>query len=391
MPNKLANDLMQPTLTQYIEAPLATGNYRLPWQSAHNWKPPSKVLIASPSISADRAYQAVRQSTGLLWQGDYHQARQMLSAIKRRLDKKSQSFESTELPDRFHRIRLQRSQAARQAGMLLIQIKSGYEIHAARAPQAHDALHMAYGDRLLDTDFAVPLTELTGVLSAYEWHCKGLPVKALGHSIYPRWGVFAPTRHEYLDLVMQAEPPHPCTTAVDVGTGTGVLAMLLAKRGIGEVLATDTNPAALTCATDNVKRAGLTGTIKVLDADLIPEGKFDLIVCNPPWLPGAASGPLEAAVYDPQHRMLRGFLKQVDSRLNPDGQAWLILSDLAEYLKLRSRAELLTWIDQSGLEVINRLDAKPAHRKLSDSSDPLAQYRRAEITSLWQLRLSSSA
>ncbi|MCD8565176.1 MAG: class I SAM-dependent methyltransferase [Burkholderiaceae bacterium] len=382
---------MEPTRTQDIEVPLAKGNRCLAWQSAHNWKPPGKIELASPSIAADRAYQAVSQGTALLWQGDYHQARQILAAIKRRLDKKSQSFESTELPDRFHRIRLQRSQAARQAGLLLIAVQSGYAIDLARAPAAREALEMAYGDRLRDKDFVMPLTELAGVLSAYEWHCKGLPVKALGHSIYPRWGVFAPTRHEYLDLVMQAELPQQCKTAIDVGTGTGILAMLLAKRGIDRVVATDNHPAALACATDNVMRAKLSETIKVLHAELIPDGTFDLIVCNPPWLPGAASGPLEAAVYDPQHRMLRGFLEQVASKLTPTGQAWLILSDLAEHLKLRSHAELLAWIDQASLKVINRLDAKPAHRKLTDASDPLAKYRRAETTSLWQLQLSSSA
>ncbi|UOD51125.1 methyltransferase [Orrella daihaiensis] len=381
---------MQPTQTQQIEIPLPDTTTSVYWQSAHHWNPPRHIETIGTNVSAKSAGRALGQSTALLCQGDYQQARQLLSAIKRLINNKSRSFEPVDLPERFHRIRLQRSQAARQAGLLLVEIKPGYAIHLAGAPDAHDALRMAYGERLEEVDFVVPLSELVGVLSAFEWHRQGLPVAALGHNIFPRWGVFAPTRHEYLDLVMQAELPSPCDTAVDVGTGTGVLAMLLAKRGIQQVIATDVNPAALACATDNVHRANLHTQITILDCDLIPEGKFDLIVCNPPWLPGAASGPLEAAIYDPQHRMLQGFLNAVGAHLQPNGQAWLILSDLAEHLKLRSREDLLGWFENAGLVPVHRLQTKASHRKLSDTNDPLMPFRRAEITSLWQLRLSCS-
>ncbi len=384
---------MQAAPSHHLHVPLADSQRVLLWQSMHAWSPPRQVMLTTDNISADGAHRSVSQGTALLWQGDYHQARQLLAAIKRRLDKKSPSFDSLAWPERFHRIRLHRSQTARQAGMLLIEIKPGYVIDLPRAPDAkmaYGALNMAYGERLKDKHFAVPLTELTGVLSAHEWHRKGLPVKALEQTIYPRWGVFAPTRHEYLDLVMQAQLPTTCKRAVDVGTGTGVLAMMLAKRGVVEVVATDNNPAALACAQDNIARAGLQPYIQVVNADLMPDGQFDLLVCNPPWLPGAASGPLEAAIYDPQHQMLRGFLCQASTHLTARGQAWLILSDLAEHLQLRSRDDLLTWIKEAGLTVANRLDTRPTHRKLHDTEDPMAPERRAEITSLWQLaRLSS--
>jgi methylase of polypeptide subunit release factors len=384
---------MQAAPSHQLHVPLADSERILLWQSAHAWSPPSQVMLAADNISADVAHRAVSQGAALVWQGDYHQARQMLAAIKRRLDKKSPSFDLLEWPARFHRIRLHRLQTARQAGLLLIEIKPGYVIDLARAPDAkmtHDALHMAYGERLRDKHFAVPLTELTGVLSAHEWHRTGLPVKALEQTIYPRWGVFAPTRHEYLDLVMQAELPATCKRAVDVGTGTGVLAMMLAKRGVVAVVATDTNPAALACAQDNITRAGLQPHIQVVNADLMPDGQFDLLICNPPWLPGAASGPLEAAIYDPHHQMLKGFLCKASAHLTARGQAWLILSDLAEHLQLRSRDDLLTWIKVAGLTVVNRLDTRPTHRKLQDTKDPMAAQRRAEITSLWQLARPSS-
>lgn len=380
---------MQPTPALLCKMTARGEQQSLLWQSAHGWKPPGRIELADDTWRADRAYRAISQGTGLLWQGDWHQAKQMLTAIKRRVTAKSQSFDNIDLPARFHRIRLQRSQAARQSGLLLIEVKPGFQIELPRAPADHEALELAYGQRLRDQHFVVPLSELTGVISAFEWHRKGLPVAALGHNIYPRWGVFAPTRHEYLDLVMQAKLPDPCFTAVDVGTGTGVLSMLLAKRGVNRIIGTDTNPAAIACAQDNISRANLQHQIEIANIDLMPEGRFDLIVCNPPWLPGVATGPLEAAVYDPQHRMLRGFLEQASGHLQPHGQAWLILSDLADHLKLRHRADLLTWIEAAGLVVANRLDIQPGHRKLENTKDPLNKCRQAEVTSLWQLQLSS--
>jgi prophage antirepressor-like protein len=71
--------------------------------------------------------------------------------------------------------------------------------------------------------------------------------------------------------------------------------------------------------------------------------------------------------------------------LTPGGEGWLILSDLAEHLGLRTRVELLAMIESGGLQVLERIDTKPAHSKAQDASDPLHRARAAEVTSLWRL------
>ena len=106
---------------------------------------------------------------------------------------------------------------------------------------------------------------------------------------------------------------------------------------------------------------------------------------NTPWLPGQANSALEHAVYDPDSRMLRGFLGGLRERLAPGGEGWLVLSDLAEHLGLRSRDELLALLAAGGLVVLARLDVRPRHPKASDASDPLAAARSREVTSLWRL------
>ena len=298
-------------------------------------------------------------------------------------------------PDAFHRHRMAQAQRARTLGMLLLQFEPDHQIDLRRAPDVRRACMQAYGpDAGTPQRYAASLRELLGLISAREWRKKGVEVAALDERIHPHYGVFAPVRSEYVNLVNDA-PLMATDIAWDIGTGTGVLAAVLARRGVKRVVATDQDQRALDCARDNLKRLGLNGRVEVIDADLFPPvtaappGKQmpspGLIVCNPPWLPGRPSAPLERAVYDFESRMLRGFLAGVGVRLAPQGEAWLILSDLAEHLGLRTRDELLGWIAAGGLKVLGRLDAKPVHPKVSDATDPLHAARRAETTSLWRL------
>ena len=195
-------------------------------------------------------------------------------------------------------------------------------------------------------------------------------------------------RGEYVGLVAQA--PLPVTgqgefVAFDIGTGSGVLAAVLARRHVARVVATDQDPRALACAHDNITRLGLADRVQVVGADLYPPGRASLVVCNPPWLPARPGSPIEHAVYDEDSRMLTGFLAGLAAHLVPGGEGWLILSDFAEHLGLRTRAELLAAFERQGLKVLGRIDARPQHPKALDASDPLHHARAAESTSLWRL------
>jgi hypothetical protein len=158
-------------------------------------------------------------------------------------------------------------------------------------------------------------------------------------------------------------------------------------RDVQKIVATDQDDRALTCAKENIALLGLGSQIEIVKANLFPTGKASLIVCNPPWVPARPSSTLEHAVYDPDSQMLKGFLSGLKDHLLPQGEGWLILSDLAEHLELRSRQELLSWIEDAGLAVLDRIDTKPKHPKAFDSSDSLHFARAAETTSLWRLHI----
>jgi methylase of polypeptide subunit release factors len=196
--------------------------------------------------------------------------------------------------------------------------------------------------------------------------------------------VFSPVRGEYIDLVLRAPLPSQ-DLAFDIGTGSGVLAAVLAQRGVAKVIATDQDPRALACARENLERQGHADKVVLQQVDMFPSGKAPLIVCNPPWLPAKPTTPIERAIYDPDNRMLLAFLNGVRDHLADQGEAWLIMSDLAVRLGLRTPHFLEDAIASAGLVVLDRLDIRPSHPKSADAADPLHRARRAEITSLWRL------
>jgi hypothetical protein len=83
--------------------------------------------------------------------------------------------------------------------------------------------------------------------------------------------------------------------------------------------------------------------------------------------------------------MLLGYLGGLKEHLEEGGEGWLILSDIAEHLGLRTRAELLDAFAAAKLKVIAQSEVVPVHRKAHDPDDPLSFARRAERTSLWRL------
>lgn len=366
------------------------------WHSEAGVAPPRRVVIADDTLTADSAYRLACEGTGMLWRGDFQNARQLLQALARRVDRPSKKSVRAAnqpgpgMPQAFHLYRLTKSQRARTLGMLLIAFNADHSVPLRRAPDVRQACREAMGEA--STPYVATLRELLGMISAHEWRKKGVAI-ALPDTdeplrIYPHYGVFAPIRPEYVPLVAQARLPavlHSQSIAFDIGTGTGVLAAVLAKRGVARVVATDMDARALACARENVKKLGLAGKVEVTEADLFPPGRAALVVCNPPWLPARPSSPLEHAVFDPDSRMLRGFLAGLAAHLLPGGEGWLVLSDFAEHLTLRSRAELLEAIDAGALRVMERVDVRPVHGKANDANDALYVARQAEVTSLWRL------
>ncbi|MDX1914922.1 MAG: class I SAM-dependent methyltransferase [Methylophilus sp.] len=361
------------------------------WQSEAGNPPPKTIVIADDTTKADEAYKLACEGTAMLYRGDFQNAKQLLQAITRRVDRKPHKPAETML-EAFHQHRARQIQRANITNKILIELQHG-KCDLKRAPDVKDAVEGALIiNAKLDkvpAKLVLSLRELLGMIGAHEWRKKGVFIDALQANIHAHYGVYSPVRGEYLELINNA-PLNNAKTAFDIGTGTGVIAAILVTRGIKKVLGTDNSVRALNCVADNIKQLGLTPYIELEQANLFPSGskKADLIVCNPPWLPAKANAPIEHAIYDPNSQMLKGFLNGVKHHLNEGGEAWLIMSDLAEHLGLRSQEELQKWISDAGLTLVEKLDIAPRHAKSSDQSDPLYEARVREVTSLYRLKVS---
>ncbi|WP_274585577.1 class I SAM-dependent methyltransferase [Neisseria leonii] len=355
------------------------------WHTESSQKPPRHAVFAD-RLSAGALLKAARDHTATVWTGDFHQAKQVLAALKKRVRSpaKPPAATATDIQTAFHRHRLRQAQQSRLINMLAVEILPDFRLCLPRAPDVRAALTDVFASPNREP-FLLPLNQLLGFIGAHEWHKKGVFVDALNARIHVPFGVFSPLRGEYLALAADAPLPGGVQTAFDIGTGSGVLAAVLAKRGVARISATDNNPRAIACARANFARLGLN-RITLLQTDLFPDGRADLIVCNPPWLPAKPTSAVETALYDPDSAMLRAFLKQAAQHLNPNGEIWLIMSDLAEHLGLRAPDELNRLFQAAGFSVKGRLNARPTHAKAAAADDPLAFARRRETTTLYRLQ-----
>ncbi|NUL48736.1 class I SAM-dependent methyltransferase [Cellulosimicrobium funkei] len=370
------------------------------WWSANGRPAPKKLVAVDDRLTTVQAVKYAAQGTAMLWLGDFYNAKQILSAIDRRLAKGRSGAAARPVlgdADAFYRLRQARAQRSRMMSLMLVPLTFDAPggapiVPLPRAPQVGPAIEFAYAQQagFGEGNAVVSLQELIGVQSAHQWYLTGIDIPAVNGRIHPHYGTFLPTRHEYVDLVAQAPLSNP-ELAFDVGTGTGMLAAVLVNRGVKKVVGTDIHQRAVDCANDNFARLGIQDAAEAQLTSMFPDGRAPLIVCNPPWLPGSAATTLDAAVYDPGSSMLLQFLAGLPHHLTDDGEGWLVLSDLAEVLGLRSRQLLLDAMDQAGLEVVDRLDTTPRHQRATDPSDLLHAARSREVTSLWRLRTRRSS
>ena len=352
------------------------------WQSEAGSPPPQTIIAADDTTTADAAYWRACAGTAMVYQGDFQNAKQLLQAITRRVDRKPVKTTDTML-EAFHQHRARQIGRANITNKILIELHNG-QCHLSRTPDLQEAVEAALGEAP-PASLVLSLRETLGVIGANEWRKKGVYIEALKANVHVNYGVYSPVRGEYLDLITQSKLSSP-QMAWDIGTGTGVIAAVLVARGVQQVIATDSSSRALRCAAENIQRLQMQSNISMVETSLFPEGKADLIICNPPWVPAKANTPIEHAVYDPKSQMLRAFLNGVKARLNEDGEAWLVMSNLAENIGLRKPDDVLSWITQAGLSVIEKAETTPKHAKATDQSDPLYEARSREVTSLYRLK-----
>jgi SAM-dependent methyltransferase len=215
-----------------------------------------------------------------------------------------------------------------------------------------DELYPEWGELWL------PLVDLQELHGQWERYAQGVPMAVLGHRLRPFSGVYAPKRTVHLELFATwlAGWQGPRDRAVDVGTGSGVLALMLAKAGFATVAATDCNPNAVESTRREVERLELQGRVRPLHVDLLgnPRQPVDLVVFNPPWTQGTVRHPLDRALlFDDD--LFERFFDQVDEHLAPDGRAVLLFSDLLRLVQPDVPHPIEAELERGRLRLVQKL------------------------------------
>lgn len=131
-------------------------------------------------------------------------------------------------------------------------------------------------------------------------------------------------------------------TVLEIGTGSGLLALCCLHAQARRVVATDVNPNALENARYNAEMLKLIDRLETrrvsLDdssafAVVQPDERFDLIISNPPWEDQQPKSIDEYALYDQGFRLLDSLLSQLADHLHPDGRALLAYGNVTAVRK----------------------------------------------------------
>ena len=187
-------------------------------------------------------------------------------------------------------------------------------------------------------DFYLPfpqVQELHGSAQIYE---EGVHLAVLGRRLRPFYGVYLPTRTEHLELfgTWLGRYAGERRRAVDVGTGSGVLCLMMARAGFGELRATDQNPNAVESLRRELSRAPVTARVELARGDLLAgtdAGWADLVVFNPPWIPGEPTSAVDRALEYADPELFERFFAQAAVALAPEGRVAIVWSTIGQLLR----------------------------------------------------------
>ncbi len=139
---------------------------------------------------------------------------------------------------------------------------------------------------------------------------------------------------------------------LEIGCGTGLVAIACALQGARSVIASDINPAAVANTIYNAELCGVSSRVKVRQVNEAHPGpfeviavdeKFDLIVSNPPWEDAVVDSPAAYAFYDPGFKLLDGILAEAQNHMNADGRLLLAYGAKTAIARLQEQAPRLGW------------------------------------------------
>lgn len=148
----------------------------------------------------------------------------------------------------------------------------------------------------------------------YEVFVLGVPIRVLP-------GVWSPA-YDWSGLYYAENLPAVAERDVlEVGCGSGVVSVFVARAGARRVVAVDVNPAAVECTRQNFQSLGLDARAESRVSDVFANihDSFDVMIFNAPYHGCKPADLLERACADEDYRSLRTFLSEAKNHLKPGG------------------------------------------------------------------------
>ncbi len=347
-------------------------------------------IIVPPALPCDKArYQTdginnngvvkkVLSGNSYCISGSYSSALSLYSRLKKTVRK--------EYPVRCYKSsRINREKFRAAASKLLVEIKEGKPV-LEKFPEIPWINDFYPGIE----KFCLSFPDLLGINGAWQWYRKGVKYDVLNHSVHPFYGVYFPTRTEHLFMFDRwlSENKGRFGSAIDVGSGSGVLSFIMAKHGIKEILATDINPNSIFSINDNLKRLELSADIKAEKANLldVDNASAGLVVFNPPWIPGNPLNEIDKGIY-----FENGFFENFfDSVYNKTGKSTLVavfFSNFARLTGLLKYNPVETELNKSNrFSLVEKRESKVSMPSPGNKNRWLRGIRKKEKTELWVLQ-----
>ena len=154
---------------------------------------------------------------------------------------------------------------------------------------------------------------------------------------------------------------------LEIGTGTGLIAIVCLQNDAGKVVATDINPAAVANAKYNAAILVPDGKLDVRQVPKDSPGaftvigkdeKFDLIISNPPWEDGDVAQAKDHAFYDPHFALMQSLLDGLPDHLNSGGRCLLAYGHVPAIKRLQQESKKLGYdfkiLDDRDLDSLDR-------------------------------------
>ena len=257
-------------------------------------------------------------------------------------------------------------------------IKRSAAFTTERRRRLHRLLLLAQGDDLVDVEkppdttglqewlqkqtgdaiFLIPIRRLQRIMTDMRRAREGIFMEILGGTITIFPHVYVPSDQSVPTMFGEYEQLMKGKRVLDMGTGTGVLALLAARLGAAKVVATDSNPNAVKNARLNAERLRLDEIVEVRDSgdlfDPVRGEIFDVILFNAPWIQGEPQTLYDTANYDPGYRVLDGFFVRASDHLSAEGKILLQYSDVSRRKGEDSIAHLEEAVRTNGLRIVGK-------------------------------------